>query len=806
MLFLRKILLLLLCLSPVLSLAQEIELFQQFNGRYDYLSFGNTLNLVENSGGTTSCEILTESSAELALLPGQTLVAAYLYWAGVGDGDLEVKLNDTNIIATRNFTTTFSGLSYFAAYADVTSIIANFGSANYTLSDLDLSDILSAYCSNRTNFGGWAINVVYEDASLTLNQLTIFDGLENVSSTTNEISIILENLNVLDNSGAKVGFLAWEGDENIAVSESLLFNGNVISNPPLNPADNAFNGTNSFTNSSELYNMDMDFYFIENNINPGDTSAVITLRSGQDFVMINNIITVLNTELPDATIQIDNVAGGTECGNREIEVDYTVYNINATDELPGNTAIAFYANNTLVGQSATSAILPIDGSESGTIVLDIPLGVSPDFLLKAVVDDDGFGNGSVNEINETNNDFEIEFHLKVFPEIIGLQNLELCDVLGIELFDLSEATAQIDPLNAISYHLSEADANSNLNPIVNPQSFQNTTNPQTIWIRVSNPDCFVIDSYSIEVIVCALPDATIVIEDNLFACRSRPLSVPYTVYNTDGTAILPANTPLAFYVEDLLLGQSHTQNNIPIGGSESGSIELILPDSTPDTFTIKATADDVGNGTGIIFELNDENNSFEITTSFGSIPPIPSLPDLLECNKGNQTSIFDLTALEELISEENSDIISFFTTLEDAIGNSNEIQDPEHFESTANPQTIFVRLENEICFTTASFLLKTENCPPIIYDGVSPNNDGSNDVFIIEQLLDVYENFELFIYSRDGNLIYKGGNEDGFWNAIPNTGLLYRDSLVPVGTYYYALILNDPQFPEPFTGFIYVNY
>ena len=60
---------------------------------------------------------------------------------------------------------------------------------------------------------------------------------------------------------AKIGFTAWEGDSNLAVNETLRVNGNIISNPPLNPEENAFNGTNSFTGSSQLYNMDLDFYY-----------------------------------------------------------------------------------------------------------------------------------------------------------------------------------------------------------------------------------------------------------------------------------------------------------------------------------------------------------------------------------------------------------------------------------------------------------------------------------------------------------------------------------------------------------------
>ena len=309
----------------------------------------------------------------------------------------------------------------------------------------------------------------------------------------------------------------------------------------------------------------------------------------------------------------------------------------------------------------------------------------------------------------------------------------------------------------------------------------------------------------IEVIPCPLPDATITIEDNLYACRQRALSISYTVFNTEATGPLPTATPIAFYISGVLIGQSHTQNVIPIGGSEPGILDVILDDLVPDIFTILAVVDDVGTGIGIIFELNDFNNTFEITVEFGIIPPIVPLPNLLGCNEGNNMTIFDLTENEDLISD-NPNEISYFTSFDNAIENTAPISDPEHFQNTSDPQTIYVRLENEICFTTASFLLTTENCPPIIYQGMSPNDDGSNDTFIIERLLDVYENFELQIYSREGNLIYKGRNEDGLWTGIPNTGLLYTETLVPVGTYFYVLHLNDAQYPDPFTGFVYVNY
>ncbi|SRX75176.1 hypothetical protein AEQU3_02170 [Aequorivita antarctica] len=791
--------------------SQDIALYKQFNGHYDYTAFGNTLNVEENGQGG-QCFILTSSSADFQLQPNQEVVAAYLYWAGSGPGDFNVTFNQTPITAERTFNLLFTSggneYIYFSAFADVTEQIQTTGNGNYTLSDLDLTLIIPAYCSppgSGTNFGGWAVTVIYEDNTLPNNQINVFDGLESVSANNQTLNITLDNLMVLDTQGAKIGFLAWEGDREISINETLRINGNILSNPPLNPADNAFNGTNSFTGSDVLYNMDIDVYPISNYINTGDTSATIQLTSGQDFVMVNNIITVLNTELPDATISMDSIIGGTECGNRELTVDYTVYNLNSTDFLPAGTPIAFYADETLVAQSETFAVIPIDGQESGTITFTIPNNIEADFILKAVVDDTGNGTGIVDEINEDNNEDEAPFHLLLNPVITGIHNLETCDVVGEEYFDLTEVTSQIDPIYTLSFHFTEPDAQNNLNPIPNPETFQNTENPQTIYIRVSNPDCFLIDSFTVEVLTCPLPDASIELPE-ISACRDRVLLLPFTVYNLEATAALPANTSIAFYVDGGLLALSQTQQAIPIGGSENGEVELILPDSLPDTFTIIAVVDDDGNGNGSVEELREDNNSFTQTISFESIPPIPNLPNLLECDKGFHTAIFDLTVQDDLIRTGADDVVQYFTTMQNALENTNPIPNPTDYQNGNDPQTIYLRLENDICFATASFLLTTEKCAPFIPDGFSPNNDGINDEFEISNLLNIYENFELNIYSRDGNLIHTAHNADGFWDGVATQGLLFTGSTVPVGIYYYVLVLNDPKYPEAFIGWVYVNY
>ena len=133
--------------TPFLSFGQDIELFQQFNGRYDYTAIGNTLNLEENETGST-CDILTTSSATLNLNSDQDIIAAYLYWAGSGLGDFDIEVNDIPVSAERTFSAALGlGYSYFGAYADITDIVQVEGNTNYTISEFDLSDIIARLLS-----------------------------------------------------------------------------------------------------------------------------------------------------------------------------------------------------------------------------------------------------------------------------------------------------------------------------------------------------------------------------------------------------------------------------------------------------------------------------------------------------------------------------------------------------------------------------------------------------------------------------------------------------------------------------------
>ena len=450
---------------------QNVSLYQQFNGRYDFTFLGNTMNPVENTFQGTPA-IFTTSSATLTLQPNDVVEKAFLYWAGCGTGDFNVKLNGVDITAQRTFSNVLqTQFNFFSAFTDITSQIQSTGNGNYTLSDLDVTSFINLHSQNSTNFAGWAIVVVYYNPNLPLNQLNVYDGLQAVSQVQNQLNITLNSLNVIDNNDAKIGFLAWEGDVGLSNNETLSINGNILSNT-LNPPTNAFNGTNTITNSTDLYNMDLDIYSIQNNIAIGDTSADIQMTSNQDFVMINAIVSKLNSQLPDATISID--VTNQACNSNILLVDFTVYNLNSTEILPAGTPISIYANGEFIEYTETQTPIPIGGSWSNQISILLPFTVPSNFDLQFVVDDIGTGVGIVTEINENNNIDVQTIIQNSAPSFNKLDDLVSCNeglTKGTFNFSHYEDLVKTDSNQIANFYTTIDDALNQTNPIFNTSNF-----------------------------------------------------------------------------------------------------------------------------------------------------------------------------------------------------------------------------------------------------------------------------------------------------------------------------------------------
>lgn len=91
----------------------------------------------------------------------------------------------------------------------------------------------------------------------------------------------------------------------------------------------------------------------------------------------------------------------------------------------------------------------------------------------------------------------------------------------------------------------------------------------------------------------------------------------------------------------------------------------------------------------------------------------------------------------------------------------------------------------------------------VVYNGISPNNDGVNETFIIEGI-DLFKN-ELKIFNRWGRVVYDAVDYKNTFNGVSNKKIIgSQGDRLPVGTYFYILQLTEDN--KTYSGWIYINY
>jgi len=112
----------------------------------------------------------------------------------------------------------------------------------------------------------------------------------------------------------------------------------------------------------------------------------------------------------------------------------------------------------------------------------------------------------------------------------------------------------------------------------------------------------------------------------------------------------------------------------------------------------------------------------------------------------------------------------------------NNATTPEIYLSDLQPGVYNITLWVSSCADTVSstMTLIVNDCNLKIPNVITPNGDGRNDRFVISGL-ENYPSSQLFIYDRNGNLVYKALDYKNDWDA----------NQIPAGTYFYQLLLND---------------
>ena len=235
-----------------------------------------------------------------------------------------------------------------------------------------MADIYAQTGTSNT-WGGWNIVIVYKNDLLPMRNLSVFDGIANVSGSSSVDIAVQGFLTPLAGPvGFEIGVFAYDGDRDFT-GDQLQFNGGSgfqsISNA-FNPYDDIFNF--SITNPDGIddtqdplilnnISIDADIFAPDNSsfsfIGNSDTAATVRVLTGGETVLLQVSSLAIDIYEPDlrSGVRVIDLNGGlTEPGDT---LEYTVVSSNTGSDTSLNT----YLVDTL-----ESNISIVDGSVAFT--------------------------------------------------------------------------------------------------------------------------------------------------------------------------------------------------------------------------------------------------------------------------------------------------------------------------------------------------------------------------------------------------------------------------------------------------------
>lgn len=266
------------------------------------------------------------TTAVLSLPEGATVTHAFLYWAARNEGraDPDVVLHHEG-----GFEETITAIDSvervinqgrptethnYQSVADVTSIVRTNGPGAYRVGGIDVVDIRNR--DDDVVFAAWWMVVFYEEPGAPSRNLALFDGLDRVSTGNAQI-VELSGFKVPDASfTAKLGIVAFEGDNNNP-GDSVYFNPKNPGKPDpsealsdaMNPADNFFNSTRSAFGKpvsvegdlpqlagtpQSMSGVDIDIVDLTGRLKEGQEHATIVATSSEELYFLAGWVTSIS--------------------------------------------------------------------------------------------------------------------------------------------------------------------------------------------------------------------------------------------------------------------------------------------------------------------------------------------------------------------------------------------------------------------------------------------------------------------------------------------------------------------------------
>jgi gliding motility-associated-like protein len=343
---------------------------------------------------------------------------------------------------------------------------------------------------------------------------------------------------------------------------------------------------------------------------------------------------------------------------------------------------------------------------------------------------------------------EQELITKPSPELpLIIEDIVVCDddYDEITVFDLTQRDEDIygDQSTtdfALSYHESLLDAETGDNPIVNTTSYQNLSNPQTIYVRLEGFDnsCVSVGEFNL---VVSLPPVIV---------QSEPLEEC-----DDEVADQITEFDLTSKNDEITAG--NLQWDVVYYETEQDALDNTNAIETPEAYTNTSVGGNAANPQTLFVAVTNELGCVAYTTLTIRVLPNPTPNtdplDLELCdydNPGDQVEVFDITVNEAYIVDGEPGVsVAYYESLDNAITETDPIVDPTNYTNTAlGQQTIYVRVTNDItgCYTIVDF---------DVIVNVVPNIEAVGDIIACE--VDTDEFYEFDLDSVTGQLL---GSQD----------------------------------------------
>lgn len=306
------------------------------------------------------------SSDQLNLPNCSEITWAGLYWgADCSAGDenyatrnqVKLKVNNGSYIniTADNLFDNVAGFKTYHCFKDVTSILsANSINDRYTIANV-ATDI-----NGKNLFGGWTIVIIYKNSTMTMRNLTVFEGLASVSqgaAPTVDIPISGFQTPLTGPVTFELGLVVYDGDRSLT-GDQLMFKGasgfvNVFDG--LHSQNDVFNSTLSRNGvltprRNPSYNNTLGYdanIFVPNNtaknyIGNNAISATIRQTTGGETYLTQVVTSAIDVYEPDlrSAVRVKNITHpGTTTAEKGDILEYLVNGLNIGSDPSVNTFI-----------------------------------------------------------------------------------------------------------------------------------------------------------------------------------------------------------------------------------------------------------------------------------------------------------------------------------------------------------------------------------------------------------------------------------------------------------------------------------